>query len=121
MFVSVRGTGNKVTDILLAGQRRHGPTIGFPCAARGQDAMLSPLQLRPKYRLPDPTTTRDGGIGQSGIGKIGGIQYGGKRFLSLDGHYPFAPSEQIYLLIVKQQAEIICTKVMERTIDPALN
>jgi hypothetical protein len=75
--------------------------------------MHSPIQLRPEDRLPDLTTPLDGRIGQSGIGKVGCIQYGRERFLSLYGHTPFAPSEQTHLSIVKQLAEIICTNVVK--------
>jgi hypothetical protein len=73
----MRDASDEVADILLAEKRRHGPAIGLPCAARGQDRMLSPIQLRPEDRLPDLTTPGDGGIGQGRSGKISGIQDGG--------------------------------------------
>jgi len=107
---AVTGAGDEVTDILIAGKRRHGQAEGYGGAALGGVEVFGSLQGRSVNLYPGLVAEGDGGVfeggrvgivGEPGGGGRGGIDHGGSSVCGL-----FVTD----ISIVRRGAVIICSE-----------
>ena len=93
---SVRDAGDKVADVFISGERRHGTAVGWSSSEGGTNLALGFLEFRLVNAFPGVHTAGDGGVFRDGAGFFlrawgwGGFSGFGHAGFSFGGRVPAA-------------------------------